>query len=78
LNEIPDDIQTNLERFTAVGLEVAITELDIRIELPATQEDLEEQETQFDQVVSSCVVVENCVGVVSTFCRSNTRVYLIK
>ena len=65
MNEIPDDIQANLERFTAVGLQVAITELDIRITLPATQEDLQNQAAQYAQVVQVCLSVERCVGVVS-------------
>jgi len=63
LNEIPDDIQANLERFAAVGLQVAITELDIRITLPATQEDLQNQAAQYAQVVQACVNVKKCVGV---------------
>jgi hypothetical protein len=65
LNEIPTGIQANLERFTAVGLEVAITELDIRITLPATDEDLQNQATQYAEVVGACVAVSACVGVVS-------------
>jgi len=63
LNEIPSDLQTNMERFTAVGLEVAITELDIRITLPATDEDLQNQATQYAEVVSACVAISDCVGV---------------
>lgn len=65
LNEVPQDLQTNMERFTSVGLEVAVTELDIRITLPATEEDLQNQATQYAQVVQACVNVKKCVGVVS-------------
>lgn len=54
-----------MERFTSVGLEVAVTELDIRITLPATKEDLQNQATQYAQVVQACVNVKKCVGVVS-------------
>jgi len=63
LNEIPTDLQANMERFTAVGLEVAITELDIRITLPATDEDLQNQATQYAEVVGACVAVDGCIGV---------------
>jgi len=63
LNELPPDIQANMERFAAVGLQVAVTELDIRMELPATQEDLANQATQYAQVIDACKSVEKCVGV---------------
>lgn len=54
-----------MQRFTAVGLEVAVTELDIRINLPATTQDLQEQATQYASVIKACVAVPKCVGVVS-------------
>jgi len=53
-----------MERFAAAGLEVAVTELDIRITLPATEEDLSNQAAQYAQVVKACVNVKKCVGVV--------------
>jgi endo-1,4-beta-xylanase len=31
VGEVPQDLQTNLERFVAAGVEVAITELDVRV-----------------------------------------------
>ena len=54
-----------MQRFTAIGVEVAVTELDIRINLPATSQDLSEQSTQYGQVIQACVAVSKCVGVVS-------------
>lgn len=76
LNEIPSDLETNMKRFTSAGLELAVTELDIRMTLPATQADLQAQATQYAQVIKSCVAVSGCVGVVSAstlsvYCSSN-------
>jgi endo-1,4-beta-xylanase len=62
-----------MQRFTAVGLEVAITELDIRMTLPATSQNLQSQATQYAQVVRACVAVPRCVGIVSTMLRLHIR-----
>ncbi|KAF8126890.1 glycoside hydrolase family 10 protein [Boletus edulis] len=59
----PSQLQTNMERITALGLEVAVTELDIRIKLPATDADLEQQKADYMSVVQTCVAVSKCVGV---------------
>lgn len=64
LGEIsPSELQTNMERITALGLEVAVTELDDRIELPATDADLEQQKADYMSVVETCMAVSGCVGV---------------
>lgn len=36
VGEVPTTLQANLEQFVALGVEVAITELDIRMTLPST------------------------------------------
>ncbi|KAG8213287.1 glycoside hydrolase family 10 protein [Butyriboletus roseoflavus] len=59
----PSELQTNMERITAFGLEVAVTELDDRIELPATDADLEQQKADYMSVVETCMAVPGCVGV---------------
>ncbi|KIJ64217.1 glycoside hydrolase family 10 protein [Hydnomerulius pinastri MD-312] len=56
-------LQTNMESLTALGVEVAITELDDRIELPATDADLEQQKADYESVVGVCMAVSGCVGV---------------
>jgi endo-1,4-beta-xylanase len=43
--------------------EVAFTELDIRMTLPATNALLEQQKTDYQTVISACVAVEKCIGV---------------
>ncbi|KAN0092983.1 glycoside hydrolase family 10 protein [Tylopilus felleus] len=59
----PCELKTNMERITALGLEVAVTELDDRIELPATDADLEQQKADYMAVVETCMAVSGCVGV---------------
>ncbi|KAF8554599.1 glycoside hydrolase family 10 protein [Imleria badia] len=59
----PSELQTNMERITALGLEVAVTELDDRIVLPATDADLEQQKADYMSVVQTCMAVSGCVGV---------------
>lgn len=56
-------LQTNMERITALGLEVAVTELDVRIQLPATDANLEQQKADYTTVVQACMAVPGCVGV---------------
>ncbi|KAL0059057.1 hypothetical protein AAF712_014234 [Marasmius tenuissimus] len=63
VGQIPSDIQENLERFASLGVEVAITELDIRMTLPVTAELLEQQKADYQSVVSACDAVEACIGV---------------
>ena len=53
----------DLEQFTSLGVEVAFTELDIRMTLPATNALLQQQKTDYQTVVSACVAVAKCIGV---------------
>ncbi|EIW84711.1 glycoside hydrolase family 10 protein [Coniophora puteana RWD-64-598 SS2] len=57
------EFQWNMQNITALGLEVAITELDDRIELPATAADLYQQQQEYQEIVGVCMAVEGCVGV---------------
>ncbi|KIK57215.1 glycoside hydrolase family 10 protein [Collybiopsis luxurians FD-317 M1] len=63
VGEVPTDLQTIMEQFTALDVEVAVTELDIRMTLPATDALLEQQKTDYQTVISACNAVEGCVGV---------------
>ncbi|KAJ0329617.1 hypothetical protein COL5a_004181 [Colletotrichum fioriniae] len=57
-------LATALRRFTALGLEVAYTELDIRhSSLPASSAALVTQGNDYANVVGSCLDVAGCVGV---------------
>ena len=64
VGEVPSTFQQNLEEFTALGIEVALTELDIRFEaLPPTAEGVAQQKKDYETVVAACNAVERCVGV---------------
>lgn len=52
----------NLARFTGSGFTVAITELDVRIDLPATPEKLQRQATLYLDVVNACLSVSGCAS----------------
>ncbi|KAF8178904.1 glycoside hydrolase superfamily, partial [Pholiota molesta] len=45
------------------GVEVAITELDIRMTLPSTPALLAQQQTDYQNVIATCKNVAGCVGV---------------
>nr|B7SIW2.1 RecName: Full=Endo-1,4-beta-xylanase C; Short=Xylanase C; AltName: Full=1,4-beta-D-xylan xylanohydrolase C; Flags: Precursor [Phanerodontia chrysosporium]ABZ88799.1 endo-1,4-beta-xylanase C precursor [Phanerodontia chrysosporium] len=56
-------LQTQLSTFAAQGVEVAITELDIRMTLPSTPALLAQQQTDYNSVITACMNVESCIGV---------------
>ncbi|KAI0359710.1 hypothetical protein OH77DRAFT_1394940 [Trametes cingulata] len=62
VGEIPGTFQQTLEQFTALGLEVAITELDIRMTLPATDALLAQQQKDYQTVIQACMNVKGCIG----------------
>ncbi|KAK1756428.1 endo-1,4-beta-xylanase B [Echria macrotheca] len=49
--------------FTKLGVEVALTELDIRLQLPANETNLAQQKEGYKNIVGACVQVEGCIGV---------------
>ena len=64
VGELPSTIQQNMEEFTALGIEVAVTELDIRFTaLPPTAAGLAQQKADYATFVQACNAVERCVGV---------------
>jgi len=57
-------LQSSMARFTALGLDVAITELDDRFtSLPPSSSGLQQQSTEFGRVVQACVQTPRCPGV---------------
>jgi endo-1,4-beta-xylanase len=63
LGQVPSSMLANMQRFAALGVNVAVTELDDRIQLPATTADLAQQATDYATVVGDCLQVSRCVGV---------------
>ena len=63
VGQVPTDLQANMQRFANLGLDVAVTELDDRIQLPASSANLQQQATDYANVVKDCLTVSRCVGV---------------
>ena len=63
LGQVPSTMEANMQRFAALGVNVAVTELDDRIQLPATSADLTQQAADYATVVKDCLAVSGCVGV---------------
>ncbi|THG96197.1 hypothetical protein EW145_g7822 [Phellinidium pouzarii] len=63
VGEIPTTFQSIMQQFSALGVEVAITELDIRMTLPSTDALLSQQETDYENVIAACNAVGGCIGV---------------
>jgi endo-1,4-beta-xylanase len=63
LGQVPGDIRQNIERFTALGVEVAITELDVRMTLPPDADKLTRQAADYRRVADACLAVPRCVGI---------------
>lgn len=59
----PNQMQQNLQRFADLGLDVAVTELDVRMLLPSDATKLATQATYFRNVINACLGVARCVGV---------------
>ncbi|GAB4002171.1 hypothetical protein GCM10029992_39660 [Glycomyces albus] len=63
LGQVPGNMEQNLQRFADLGLKVRITELDIRINMPADQNELQQQAQDFQRVVNICTELADCSGV---------------
>ncbi|WP_067975044.1 endo-1,4-beta-xylanase [Nocardiopsis trehalosi] len=61
--QVPADLQRNIQRFADLGLDVAITELDVRIPMPADQNELQQQARDYRAVLDACLAVDRCIGV---------------
>ncbi|GGT85427.1 endo-1,4-beta-xylanase [Streptomyces violascens] len=63
LAQAPSTFKANLQRFAALGVNVAITELDDRIQLPASSASLAQQASDYAAVINTCLAVTGCVGI---------------
>jgi endo-1,4-beta-xylanase len=62
LDPLPRTFTDNLARFAALGLDVAVTELDARMPEPATPERLVRQAEVYGQAIAGCLAVPRCVS----------------
>lgn len=60
---VPEDLTEQMRRYSDLGLDVTVSELDVRIPEPAGQEQLEEQAREYRRVVQACLDVPRCVNV---------------
>ncbi|MEV0163305.1 endo-1,4-beta-xylanase [Nonomuraea fuscirosea] len=58
--DYPGDWANVMRRFADLGLEVAVTELDVRMVLPVTPEKLATQATYYSRALSDCLSVRAC------------------
>ncbi|KAI0360882.1 endo-beta-1,4-glucanase [Trametes cingulata] len=63
VGQVPTTLVQNMQEFVALGVEVAITELDIRMTLPETAALLEQQKKDYQTVIAACQAVPKCVGI---------------
>jgi endo-1,4-beta-xylanase len=62
LGQVPSSLQQNIQRFADLGVDVAITELDIRMTLPSDSAKLVQQKADYKAVTAACVAVARCVN----------------
>ena len=58
----PSSLTANLQRFADLGLDVAITEADIRMPMPPDDARLAMQADYFRSLMDSCLAVDRCVS----------------
>jgi endo-1,4-beta-xylanase len=62
----PNDLGANLQRFDDLGLDTAVTEVDVRMDLPAsgtpTQAQLEQQADYYRRALLACLGVDDCTS----------------
>lgn len=60
---VPQDMAQQMRRFTDLGLEVSVSELDVRIPEPPSDSALRQQADEYETVVRACLQVPRCVNV---------------
>ena len=63
VGQVPSDLQANLQRFADLGVDVRITELDIRMTTPSDSTKLANQAADYKKVFQACLGVTRCQGV---------------
>jgi len=58
MGQVPSTLQANLQRFANLGVDVQITELDIR--MPINAQNFTQQATDYANVIKACLAVTRC------------------
>ena len=61
---VPESVSANIERLSALGLQIHVTEMDVRVPEPATQEKLEAQAAIYRDMLHVCISSEGCTAFV--------------
>lgn len=62
LGGIPSNITATFRQLASTGAQVALTEIDIRMPVPANSSAYEQQRKDYYQVTKACLDVHKCVG----------------
>jgi endo-1,4-beta-xylanase len=54
------DVATNMKRLAALGLEIHVTEFDVRTSLPSTEQKLQKQAEIYRDYLTTCLSVSSC------------------
>jgi endo-1,4-beta-xylanase len=60
--DAPQDMAANMARFDKLGLDTAITEADVRIPLPVTDDKLQTQAAAYKLLMNSCLATRHCIS----------------
>jgi endo-1,4-beta-xylanase len=63
IGQVPSTMQQNLQRFADLGVDVRVTELDIRMQTPSDATKLAQQAADYKKVFQYCLAVSRCQGV---------------
>jgi endo-1,4-beta-xylanase len=63
LGQVPSDFAQNMARFAALGLDVWLSEVDVRMNLPADVAKTAQQAADYSKIVNACLAVSRCVGI---------------
>jgi endo-1,4-beta-xylanase len=65
LDYVPDGLAENIRRYGDLGIEVQITEMDVRVPEPASRADLRKQAKIYQSVLGVCLAEPNCSSFVT-------------
>ncbi|HEU5158612.1 MAG TPA: endo-1,4-beta-xylanase [Streptosporangiaceae bacterium] len=63
VGQIPGDFQANMQRFANLGVDVNITELDIRMPTPPSSANLQTQANNYATVTNACLAISRCTSI---------------
>jgi endo-1,4-beta-xylanase len=62
-SSFPPAVAPNIQRFAALGVDVAISALDVRVHTPPLEGELDRQTAYYTSIVTTCFSTPGCVGV---------------